>query len=92
MGRMQVGRFGSRAEALDFLVAKYSTKEVPARYMLKEEEGKPARVVFFFLKEFPKTKGEVQYVGNGATLTEAIRDLYQHLGLTVDAEPGAKEA
>jgi len=83
---MAVGRFSNRAEALDFLVEKFSTKEHPARYSLLERET--ARVTLNFMKEFGHgKKGEVQYVGNGADLSAAIVDLFKHLDVPVDADP-----
>lgn len=89
MGRMAVGRFNTRAEALDYLVTKYSTKDVPARYVLKEETNGVSRVTFSFLRKFEKTEGEVQYVGNGSDLNGAIADLFKHLDESLDAKKGA---
>lgn len=91
VSRMKVGKYPTRAAALDFLVEKYSTKEVRARYVLKDADI--ACVVFTFERDFGGgKKGEVGYTGNGADLSEAIRDLYDHLGEAVDDKPGAKEA
>lgn len=84
-GRLQVGRFPNRAAALDHLVAEYSTREHPAHYTLRDFDGS-ARVVFTFYREFKKGQwGEVQYVGNGTDLSEAIRNLFESLGDTVEA-------
>lgn len=84
-GRLQVGRFPNRAAALDHLVAEYSTKAHAARYTLQETDG-VARVVFAFHREFKKGQwGEVQYVGNGTDLSEAIRNLFESLGDSVEA-------
>jgi hypothetical protein len=90
MGRMQVGRFSNRADALDYLVARYSTKRVEAKYILRD--GDVATVIFSFEQEFDKGKrGVVQYSGNGGDLSAAIADLFSRLDLDVNAEPANAE-
>lgn len=92
MGRMAVGRFPDRAAALDFLVAKLSTKDHPARYSLREEGT--ARVVFAYWTKFGNDlEGEAQEIGNGADLSAAIVDLFGKLKLSdeLKAQPAAAE-
>lgn len=85
MGRMGVGRFPDRAAALDYLVEKYSTKEVPARYTI-QDSGSSCRAVLNFEREFAKGKlGEVTYSGNGADLSAAVVDLFKQLGEDINA-------
>jgi hypothetical protein len=74
---MTIGRFPDRAAALDFLVEKYSSEDHRARYVLSERDT--ARVVFTFIGDLGKRKGEIVYVGNGEDLTAAIKDLFKQL-------------
>lgn len=97
MGRMQVGRFSNRAEAIDFLVTKFPLRDEErkqldpserdeAQYVVREREGQSA-LVFKHSRQLSNGKfGIAQYMGTGSDLSEAIVDLFKQLGVEKELE------